>query len=211
MTTPARGGALFIADALGLDLLNSVSTTGNGRVVDHLKDGSGLLNWLSRAGLGPGATLAERWLATAPQELDRVAAEVRRLREWFRQFVRTHMGRRLGAAHLPELSPLNAILEAQGKYHRIVAADAARAPLEMKTFTLWGSPDSLLVAVAETMAQVVCEVDFTRIRACEGPNCGLLFVDHSRGPGRRWCRMTACGNRSKQASWRGRSRTRRPR
>lgn len=210
MTTPARGAALFIADALGLDLLNSVSTTSRGRVVDHLKDGSGLSSWLSQAGLGPGATLTERWRATAPQELDRVAAEVRRLREWFRQFVRTHMGRTLSAADLAELVQLNAILEAQGKYHRIVAADGARAPLEMKAFTLWSSPDSLLVAIAEAVAHVVCEVDFTRIRACEGPDCSLLFVDHSRGPGRRWCRMTVCGNRSKQASWRGRSRTRRP-
>ena len=208
MTTPARGGALFIADALGLDLLNSVSTTGRGRVVDHLKDGSGLSSWLTQAGVGPGATLTERWLATAPQELDRVAAEVRRLREWFRQFVHTRMGRSLSAAHLSELVQLNAILEAQRKYHRIVAADAARAPLEMKTFTLWSSPESLLVAIGEAVAQAVCEVDFTRIRACEGPNCGLLFVDQSRGPGRRWCRMTVCGNRFKQASWRGRSRTR---
>jgi predicted RNA-binding Zn ribbon-like protein len=207
MTTPARGGALFIADALGLDLLNSVSSTSRGRVVDHLKDGPSLSSWLTQAGLDPGATLTERWRTTAPQELDRVAAEVRRLREWFRQFVRSHMGRCLSAADLAELVQLNAILEAQGKYHRIVAVDAARAPLEMKTFTLWSSPDSLLVAIAEAVAQVVCEVDFTRIRACDGPGCSLLFVDHSRGPGRRWCRMTVCGNRSKQASWRGRSRT----
>jgi predicted RNA-binding Zn ribbon-like protein len=211
MTTQPFGGALFIADALGLDFLNSVSTTGHGRVVDHLKDGAGLSSWLSQAGLGPGPALAERWLASTPRELDRVAAEARRLREWFREFVFAHMGCAVNAAHLSELVQLNAILERQGKYHRIVAADTARAPLEMKTLTFWSSPDSLLVAIAEALAQVVCEVDFTRIRACEGPDCGLLFVDHSRGPGRRWCRMTVCGNRSKQASWRGRSRPGRPR
>jgi predicted RNA-binding Zn ribbon-like protein len=206
MTTPARGDAPFIADALGLDLLNSTGPTGSLAVVDHLEDGPALLSWLSQAGIGPGAALGTRWLDSTPSELDRVAAEVRRLREWFRQFVHTHMGQPLAAAHLSELAQLNAILEAQGKYHRIVASDAARAPLEMKSFTPWRSPDSLLVAVADAVAQVVCEVDFTRIRACEQPNCGLLFVDHSRGPGRRWCRMKVCGNRSKQASWRGRSR-----
>jgi predicted RNA-binding Zn ribbon-like protein len=205
MTTPARVGAPFIADALGLDLLNSTGT------VDYLEDGPALLSWLSLAGIGPGTALGTRWLDSSRQELDRVAGEVRQLREWFRHFVHAHRGQPLAAAHLPELAHLNAILEAQGKYHRVVASDATRAPLQMKSFTLWRSPEALLVAVAETVAQVVCEVDFTRIRACEQPDCGLLFVDHSRGPGRRWCRMKVCGNRSKQASWRGRARTGRPR
>ena len=190
---------LFIADSLGLDLLNSRSIAARGRVVDHLGDGPGLLRWLGQAGIGPGAALEARWLASAPAELDRLACEVRRLREWFREFVHAHMGRPLSAAHLGKLAQLNAILEAQGKDHRIVAAQAA---LEMKTFTLWSSPGALLVVVAETIAEVVCTVDFTRIRVCERPNCGLLFVDHSRGPGRRWCRMKVCGNRSKQDSWR---------
>jgi predicted RNA-binding Zn ribbon-like protein len=190
---------LFIADSLGLDLLNSRNTTGRGRIVDHLEDGAGLLHWLGHAGIGPGAALEAHWLATVPAELDRLATEVRRLREWFREFVHAHMGRPLSAAHLDELAQLNAILEAQGKYHRIVAA---RAALEMKTFTMWSSPGASLVVVAEAIAQVVCTVDFTRIRVCERPNCDLLFVDHSRGPGRRWCRMRVCGNRSKQESWR---------
>jgi predicted RNA-binding Zn ribbon-like protein len=190
---------LFIADSLGLDLLNSRSTTGRGRVVDHLKDGAGLLGWLGHAGIGPGAALEAHWLATAPAELEHLAAQARQLREWFRQFVHAHMGQPLSAAHLAELTELNAILEAQGKYHRIVARHAS---LEMKTFTLWSSPGASLVVVAEAIAQVVCTVDFTRIRVCERPNCGLLFVDHSRGPGRRWCRMRVCGNRSKQESWR---------
>jgi predicted RNA-binding Zn ribbon-like protein len=208
MTTPARIGAPFIADALGLDLLNSTAGAGYGQAVDHLENGPALLSWLSQAGIGPGASIAERWVDGSPGELDRIAGEVRRLREWFRHFVRAHMGQPLTAAHLSELAPLNALLEAQGKYHRIVAADAASAPLEIKSFTQWRSPEALLVAVAEAVARVVCEIDFSRIRACERPNCGLLFVDHSRGPGRRWCRMQVCGNRSKQASWRGRSRRR---
>lgn len=33
-----------------------------------------------------------------------------------------------------------------------------------------------------------------RIRRCENPNCGLIFVDQSRPGKRRWCLMERCGN-----------------
>jgi predicted RNA-binding Zn ribbon-like protein len=36
-----------------------------------------------------------------------------------------------------------------------------------------------------------------RTRVCPGPRCGWLFVDLSRGGGRRWCDMATCGNASK--------------
>jgi predicted RNA-binding Zn ribbon-like protein len=36
-----------------------------------------------------------------------------------------------------------------------------------------------------------------RIRECDGPDCGLLFVDQSRPGTRRWCSMQRCGNLTK--------------
>lgn len=47
--------------------------------------------------------------------------------------------------------------------------------------------------------------DFSgRIRQCEGPPCAVLFVDTSRKGDRRWCSMSACGNKAKAAGWRKR-------
>jgi predicted RNA-binding Zn ribbon-like protein len=43
-----------------------------------------------------------------------------------------------------------------------------------------------------------------RIRQCEGPPCAVLFVDTSRKGQRRWCSMSACGNRAKAAGFRAR-------
>ena len=54
------------------------------------------------------------------------------------------------------------------------------------------------------MAKFVCEEDFTQVKACEGPACTLMFVDHTRGHARRWCSMALCGNRAKQAAHRHR-------
>jgi predicted RNA-binding Zn ribbon-like protein len=50
--------------------------------------------------------------------------------------------------------------------------------------------------------------DFShRIRQCEGPPCAVLFVDTSRKGERRWCSMSACGNKAKAAGFRERERS----
>ena len=46
-----------------------------------------------------------------------------------------------------------------------------------------------------------------RIRQCEGPPCAVLFVDTSRKGDRRWCSMSACGNKAKVAGFRERERS----
>ena len=37
----------------------------------------------------------------------------------------------------------------------------------------------------------------SRLKRCENPRCGWLFVDRSRNRSRRWCEMATCGNRAK--------------
>ena len=46
-----------------------------------------------------------------------------------------------------------------------------------------------------------------RIRQCEGPPCAVLFVDTSRKGDRRWCSMSACGNKAKVAEYRRREKS----
>lgn len=42
----------------------------------------------------------------------------------------------------------------------------------------------------------------SRIRECENPRCGLMFVDASRPGKRRWCLMKRCGNMAKTSQYR---------
>ena len=42
----------------------------------------------------------------------------------------------------------------------------------------------------------------SRIRECENPKCGLMFVDASRPGKRRWCLMKRCGNMKKTSRYR---------
>ncbi|WP_322013493.1 CGNR zinc finger domain-containing protein [Paraburkholderia sp. J12] len=196
--------AIFVADALGLDFLNSVATPAD-EPVDWLGDGEGLLAWLAQADLVPAAVLAQMREQASQAELDALAARARELREWFREFVRAHKGEPLTARDLGALEPLNRILEGDARHDAIVAgAPDAADGLQLRTLRRWQSPDALLLPIAEAMAKLVCEEDFTHVKACEGHRCTLLFADHTRGHARRWCSMALCGNRAKVAAHRKR-------
>lgn len=191
--------ALFLADSLGLDFLNSVFTPVEAPV-DTLEDGEGLLSWLRQAQLVPEEVLRSTRERAIPGEIDRLAGQARALREWFRAFVREHKGRPLEETDLIELAPLNELLTRDERYTEIVAGESSiftLAPMRR-----WTSPDALLLPIAEVMARLVCEEDFSHVKACEGPACTLLFADHTRGHARRWCSMAICGNRAKQAAHR---------
>ena len=115
--------AIFIADSVGLDFLNSVATPVD-VPMDWIDNGEGLLAWLDQARLVPRATLDSIRGRAMPGELDEVAARSRHLREWFRSFVRRHKGKSLSGAALVELDPLNHLLERDEKYQKLAARRA---------------------------------------------------------------------------------------
>jgi predicted RNA-binding Zn ribbon-like protein len=204
MALPRRS-AVFIADAQGLDFLNSVTVSGGGRS-DWLENGAAFLSWLEQAAIEPLESLQRVSSHSSVAELDAVAAQARALRDWLGKFVRARMGRPLDGSELHELARLNHLLARQQKYVQIAVARNGAAELEIRTLWRGQSPQSLLLPLAEALARMVCEEDFRQIKLCEGPQCGLLFVDRTRGLSRRWCSMATCGNRSKQATRRQRLR-----
>jgi predicted RNA-binding Zn ribbon-like protein len=197
-----RPPANFIADSPGLDFLNSIATPVD-TPIDWLDSGDGLVAWLAQANLVPTYALKALAEQATPGELDKVADQARALREWFRGFVRKHMGRPLTPKAMRELGPLNALLERDERFSRIaLRPDGDR--LELQMMRLWRSPESLLLPIGEALARCVCDEDFATIRACESHICTLIFADRTRRQGRRWCSMALCGNRAKQAAHRHR-------
>lgn len=202
MTQPIP--ALFLADSLGLDFLNSIATPVD-VPVDWLDDGEGLLSWLQQAHLVPDEVVGSIRERAIPGEIDRIASQARTLREWFRTFVCGHRGRPLKPADLGELEPLNQLLKRDDGYSAIVARESDESSrLHLIHTRRWASPEALLLPIAESMARLICDEDFSYVKACEGPACTMLFADHTRGHARRWCSMAICGNRVKQAAHRRR-------
>ena len=205
----SRPPAIFIADSLGLDFLNSIATPVD-TPIDWLDSGDGLLKWLAQAKLVPADALDELRVRAMPGELDKVADQARALREWFRGFVRKHMGRSLTPKALRELGPLNRLLErdeAFGQISRPSRSDGNR--LELRTTRRWQSPEALLLPIGEALARFVCEEDFANVKSCPGHSCTLVFADRTRRRARRWCSMAICGNRAKQAAHRKRLKNKR--
>jgi predicted RNA-binding Zn ribbon-like protein len=198
--------AIFIAGSLGLDFLNSIATPVD-TPVDWLDSGDGLVTWLAQAKLVPADVLEELKARAMPGELDKVADQARALREWFRGFVRKHLGQPLTPKAFRELGLLNRLLERDESFGQISWHHHGDG-LEWRMKRRWRSPESLLLPIGEALAKFVCEEDFANIKACEGDACTLVFADHSRRRARRWCSMAICGNRAKQAAHRGRLKNR---
>jgi predicted RNA-binding Zn ribbon-like protein len=200
---------MFVGDAPALDFLNSIGTPVD-KVVEWLTNGEDLLAWLEQARLLDPADAGAIRANSFPGELDEVAAQARVLREWFREFVLAHMGRSLTANALDLLQPLNRVLERDERYGAIVVEPAhshnrqVKSGLEWRLLRRWSTPNSLLLPIAEAMADLVCSEDFSLVKGCEGKICTLLFLDRTHGRARRWCSMSICGNREKQAAHRRR-------
>jgi predicted RNA-binding Zn ribbon-like protein len=221
--TSKRPPPFFIADNLGLDFLNSIAVPVDTKV-EWLASGEDLLAWLRQAGLVPNNVLNAFRKGALPGELDAVAAQARALRDWFKPFVYKHLGKPIPPNALRQLEPLNQLLARDQEFGQIVVRDQfdeqehdrghrkrPSSGLAWRPQRRWQSPESLLVPLARALADLVCQEDFTCVKACEGPECTLLFIDHTRGRARRWCSMAVCGNRAKQAAHRKRARRARKR
>ena len=208
---------MFIAGHLGLDFLNSIAVPLD-EIVEWIGDGRDYLSWLGQARLLTASEISDVESRMSVKEVDGVATEARRLREWFRSFVMVHRGHALTPAALQQLEPLIKILNRDELFWSLETDTsttarkdrqrAALSPLQLGLKRCYRGPKSLLLPVAEQLAKLVCSPDFRWIKACEGPKCTLLFLDLTRRRRRRWCSMTVCGNRAKQAAHRQRSEAR---
>ncbi|HEY4066305.1 MAG TPA: ABATE domain-containing protein [Burkholderiaceae bacterium] len=210
--TDSRPAAMFLADARGLDFLNTFAIPVDAEV-EWLTSGDDLLAWLEAAGLVDHEALAEVRATARTKELDAVATQARALREWLRGFVQRHRGKPLTRAAAAELEPLNQLLARDEEFAQVVArgrhgAHDGETPLTLVSRRRWRSADALLFPIAKAVAELVTSADFTDVKKCESPTCVLHFLDTTRGRRRRWCSMAVCGNRAKQAAHRDRIATR---
>jgi predicted RNA-binding Zn ribbon-like protein len=203
MSTIPRGAAIFMADAPALDFLNSIATPIDSEI-DWIADGNGLLDWLKQADWIELTILTEIETETTAEGLDEIAAQARALRTWFREFVSKYKGKTLPAKAIGDLAALNALLERDNKFTQVEVSAGEQTQFQTTLRRRRYTPSSVLVPIGEILADFICSESFTDIKSCEGANCTLMFIDHTRGKKRRWCSMAVCGNRAKAAAHRQR-------
>jgi predicted RNA-binding Zn ribbon-like protein len=181
---PNRASAVIPApdDDLCLAFANTRYWRGTPAPTDELNEPGDLLRWAARAERLP-ADLTQR-LAQAARLFDGAIA----LRETIH---------RCFAAAASGLAPADADLTA-------LNAALATAPARQRVCSTgwdvgWPEPSAaaLLAPVLWSAADLLVGGQLARVRQCANPECGWLFLDNSKGGNRRWCSMSACGNRAK--------------
>lgn len=192
-------GFLFLGNHLALDLLNTRIIPERDSV-ELLPDTVALEKWLIAAGLVTstnGERLLRRWRDSA--EAQSFLEELRRFRERLRAVViQREAGESVSARFLAEL---NRLLE---KYPARIALSAAGGKLQREVLFEPSTPSEVWAPIAAATADLLTEVDPSRIRKCE--SCIMHFYDVSKKSSRRWCSMNICGNRVKVAAYRQRQR-----
>lgn len=190
-----------IGDHPALDFLNSVLAPA-GVWIDFLHNGQSLVHWLSQSDVVPCAH-ANAAAAFTPKQLDRLAAEARELREWFRALVLRWLADGDRAVRAGDLRRLNAHL---GGHPLSQSVERGTEGFELRMERVPGNPGALLAELAAACADLLAHRRTDEVRKCENPSCTLFFADTKRGPRRRWCSMAVCGNRRKAAAHRSRNR-----
>ena len=194
-----------LGDHPALAFLNSTATPAPGTQVELIGDGRSYLGWLELAGLIDAADVGAVSRAFSPAELDAVAVEAVQLREWLRPV--TAAWAMAGSPALPEdaRDHLNEVLALARRFLRIEANGDGTPRLRERHS--WDDARQLLVPPAEAAAELLADEDRHLVRHCEGPTCTLWFYDRTKSHRRRWCSMSACGNREKARKHRERDRT----
>jgi|SRR5579864_9127131 len=200
----------FVGGRVCLDFINTVGGRVSSATVlrDKLRDYSDLLGWSQFAGIAKQSESRHlaRLAAAHRRDAEATLRRAVRLRETlYRIFKSALEDRRPRPADLDSLShELRLARERQRLTHTGGAFEWNWEPGE-------AALDRILWPVSLSAAELLVSGDLSRLRQCDGNECGWMFLDTSRNHSRHWCDMKDCGNRAKVRRFRKRqqrSRTR---
>ena len=189
-------GFLFLGNQLALDFVNTKPILG-GEPRELLTDATALARWLAASGLvtaGKEKELIRAWRDSRPAE-----AFVRGLVA-FRERLRAAI-LRLEAGSAPSsefLAEVNALLAQHPQRIHLIRRGSK---LALQTFFDLRKPEDLWTPIAAVTAELLGEVEPSRVRKCDAEACVVHFYDTSKKGSRRWCSMNICGNRLKVAAY----------
>ncbi|MBU1378460.1 MAG: CGNR zinc finger domain-containing protein [Alphaproteobacteria bacterium] len=180
----------LVGGDLAVDLVNTATDWDVGPQ-DWLDSYARLLSWAELTGQVSAAEIAglARLAAADPAGASQALERVRGVREALYRVMRA-------AADRAE-PPSEALAAVEATWR--AAAGAMRLELSPGGATLGVSGETagldLIALRASASAMVLLTGErLARLKRCDGPRCGWLFVDTSKAGRRRWCDMATCGN-----------------
>ncbi len=187
--------------SVALDFINTLEHTSSGDA-DALGSPTDATGWLhGRDLLSDDAVVSlDRRIAADARAATRAMTQVRRGRAAMRELVDATVARRV-----PEDRHVKEVNRMLGRPARLtlVRSSDGMSLLERPD---GGSLRAALAPLAEVVARTVTGPDAERLRVCANDDCRWVFQDTSRAGHRKWCSMSACGNRAKASRHRQRVR-----
>jgi len=201
------GAVNLVGGRLCLDFVNSVgarriSKSGEVTIRDEkLQDYLDLLAWARHAGALTNSQ-SKKLTREYPGRVSEATAVLRRALDLRESLHRIFAAIMLETSAAPShLHVLNEELRlARAAEHLVARTDKFAWEWRALDF----SPDRVLWSVTQSAADLLTQGDLTRLRQCEGHDCGWIFEDTSRNRSRRWCEMRDCGNIAKVRRFRTR-------
>jgi predicted RNA-binding Zn ribbon-like protein len=196
----------FVGERLCLDFINT-QIVDNGEPVDLLRSFDDLIAWLAAAQVideSQAKALKRHWSGSSGgREVERAFRQAIELRSALRAVAERLADGRTSVPQ-PTLDRINDILRGPSGSMELMRAKDGRYETRFRRY--FRDPGDLLAPIAESVATMLSGDDLSLVKKCQGPRCILFFYDTTRNHGRRWCSMTACGNRAKVAAHYKRSR-----
>ena len=177
-----------------LDFVNTLDWRGIDQPVEFLNTYQDLVLWSRHAGIisSQEAKILSQESKARLAEQTRALKKAIKLREAiYRIFASEAVGK---AAPQKDLTDFNTYLSAVMRHSQIVKTHKG---YRWETGGDKTKLDWILNPLIRSAADLLVSDERKRIKKCNDPACGWLFVDTSRNKSRRWCDMSDCGNRAK--------------
>ena len=192
---PLENRFLFVGNYLCLDFINTEMVVG-GQPIDCLSGFDSLVAWLVQSRTLNGLQAEDilkswqtsREAATTFQNAVKLRASLREMAE------RLVKGKTVPQSTVPAINKWLAHQTGHAELKRM------RGGFEKRFQADFREPPQLLWPVAESASDLLCYADLTLVKKCENSACVLFFYDTTKNHSRRWCSMSACGNRMKVAA-----------
>ena len=179
---------------LALDFANSISRRDSSeKTVEHLNSYGDLISFAQQTGIvsPEQAKALERRAESHSRAAAQSLREAIALREpMFRLFLALSNGK----------SPLSQDVELLDEAARNAFRHRRIAREDSEYHWRWDDDvnlDRITWPIAQSAAELLTSSELKNVRECEASDCYWLFLDNSRNRSRRWCSMSACGNREK--------------
>jgi len=191
----------FVGNYRCIDFVNTLAAA-NGSAVELINDFDDWIAWLAQAEFVDEhtATIArEKWSGSRESAI--ALSHVHGFRSVLQKALNDIvLGKAVSRSAIAEV---NAKLRFRSGYPELVLLNTG---YEKRYRAQISELDQLLAPVAESMADLLCYGDLSLVKKCENPECVLYFYDTTKNHTRRWCSMSACGNRAKAAAFYKRNR-----